>query len=264
MVLGLTALALASATMGASASAATPEEMMAQAEGHFAQRGDLAKNDQAIAVLDSLVKQQGASPALKYKAYCLASRAYYWKADNVAGPEEKNPAKVTVFQKGMDMAEAAKKLNAAPADAYYYYSINLGKWALAMDFMQVLKRKGELMDNLDEVLARKTADNQAGETLDYYGANRVYGKLYYKLPKMAGGNLGKSQKHLETARTRAPDHVLNHVFYAEYLSKDGDKVRAAKVLDEVIARDRKTWPSNRAPETERELGQARALLNELR
>jgi hypothetical protein len=246
------------AVVSANVLAATPEETLAQAEGFFAQRADLAKNDKAIALLEALVKQ-AASADVKYKAHILASRAYYWKADNVAGSEENNDAKVVVFQKGMDMAAAAKAVNKEPAEAYYFFAINLGKWALAKGPLKVLARKGELMKNLDEVVARKTLAQTSGEEFDFYGANRVRGKMYYKLPKVAGGNVDKAIKNLEVAVARGGDHVLNHVFMAEALIEAGSKDQARKVLDALLSRDVSTFPAVRAPETARELGQARAL-----
>src|SRR5262245_12932525 len=124
--LAVSALAVTFTAQAVLADDAVVQQKFAAAKALFAQREALSKNDAALTALEGL-DGQAQSADLKYDILVLASRAYYWKGGHTNGDD----AKMAVYQKGMDKATAAKGINDDLAEGYYYYGINLGKWALA-------------------------------------------------------------------------------------------------------------------------------------
>lgn len=256
----------------ASAGDDAAKKLLKDAQTAFEKRADQSQNNEAISLL-AKAEAEAQDSELKYEILVLASRAIYWKGMNVAGPIENNPAKLPVFEAGMAKAAAAKALNGDYADAYYYYGINLSRWGLAKGKMSALFKLGELKTNIQSAIDRETREGEAGESIDGYGPDRVFGRMYFELPGIAGGDNNKSLKYLETAYNKAgkpgSSHylvALNTVYLAETLNefKDSDRARAKQILTELLGQNAKTFNPARVPETEQEFAEARNLLAKIR
>jgi hypothetical protein len=59
------------------------------------------------------------------------------------------------------------------------------------------------------------------------GADRVLGRVYFKLPGMAGGSKDKSKEHLAKSLEYGPDDALTRIYMAETLmaKKEIDEAR---------------------------------------
>jgi tetratricopeptide (TPR) repeat protein len=173
---------------------------------------------------------------------------------------------MAVFEKGMEKAKAAYAIDDTLAEGYYFYAINLGKWALAKGVLASLFRKNELIEHAETALRNETREGEKGETVDGYGPNRTLGYMYYKLPGFAGGSTERSLKYLSEAFTKAPEIALNHVYYAEVLASGNaaDKARARTILDQLLAQNPETLNPSRIPETKEEFDLARKLRADLR
>lgn len=227
-------------------------------------RADLAKNDRAIELLkqaeSTVVDRQ-----LKFDILVLASRAIYWQGVTTAGPDEDNNAKVAVFERGIAKAKFAVDLEPDFADGYFYYALNLARWGQAKGTLNALFRLEELKDYLKATLARDTKDGRTGEEFEAYGANRILGRVYWKVPTVAGGDKKKSAALLKKAFEKAPELALNVVYYAETLASLGDKDSAREMLKNMLAQKPEDYGKklNRVPETILEFQEGRKLLASL-
>jgi tetratricopeptide (TPR) repeat protein len=217
--------------------------------------------EKALTILHN-IEGKAEDPDLNYDIYILESRCYYWKGVHQTSSEDK----LSTHSLGIEVAEKAKRIDAGFAEAYYFAGVNLARWGKAKGVVASLFRKGELENNMKETISHPTRNDQPGQTLDGYGADRVLGKMYYELPSVFGGSHEKSITHLKKAFTKAKDIVLNGVYFAESLNAGtkAEKVEARKVLEELIRMNPKDYNPNKIPETIDELEEARKLLRDLR
>jgi hypothetical protein len=255
-----TVLSLAFSNVSVLADDVVARQKFEEAKAFFAEREDLSKNEQAITALKE-AEAQAQDADLKYDILTLASRAQYWKGMNTKGDE----AKKVIFDEGKAQAKAAQGVNQDYAEAYYFYAINLGRWAEANGVIASLMHKGDLIRNAEVAIEKETRDGEMGETVDGYGPARTLGRMYFKLPGWAGGSLERSINHLETAFANAKDLALNVVYYAEALNSGNQdqKKLARQILDDLLKEDPNTYNPNRTPETKQEFELARQLRKEM-
>ncbi|MCJ7682253.1 MAG: TRAP transporter TatT component family protein [Candidatus Aminicenantes bacterium] len=67
------------------------------------------------------------------------------------------------------------------------------------------------------------------------GADRVMGRVYFKLPGFAGGSKDKSIEHLEKSLEYGPDDPVSLLYYAETLLSMKEKDKARAQLDHILA-----------------------------
>jgi hypothetical protein len=231
----------------------------------FLHRGDDRELSKVCAERAEAAVALGANDIEKYDALILESRCLYFY-----GMKAKTDAlKISIFGKGKDVAERAKKFAAARAEAFYYYGINLGRWAEANGIMKSLGERHNLRRNAETAI-RNTAvvDGKTipGKEIDSYGPNRTLGRMYFKLPGMFGGDNQKSEALLHEAVEKSVErNTLNTLYLAEVLVANGKKPEARKVLDEALAFENEPakYNENRIPETMDEMKELRALRNEL-
>ena len=212
---------------------------------------------------------------LRYKILVLHSRALYWQGTQTEDTEKKKE----IHLAGNAIAKDARDENPDFADALYFEAAHLGRWAEANGIVQSLVKKGEVMDTLEEIFDLDTVklnngepvyeDGEpvlvAGEEFEGFGADRILGRLYFKLPGWAGGSLEKALRHLGNAYENAPEYALNVIYYAEalYGSNKADREKAKQVLDKMLQQDPNTYNLLRLPETQQEFKDARKIRNEM-
>lgn len=256
---GLVFLAL-STPLSASADDVIAREKLNEAQTLYSQREDLAKNDLAIQAL-AVAESQAQDTDLLYDVLLLSSRAVYWKGMHVTTDKER----LALFEKAYAHAARAKEVNEEYADAYYLYGVALARWAETKGVMESLSRKKELFDNMEETLTRDARSGRAGEEIEGFGANRIYGRVYFKLPVFAGGSRAKALENLKKAYEGAPDYAINVNYYAEalYDGNADEKKQACSILDELLKKDPATLNPDRVPETKEEFVASRKLRSEM-
>ena len=226
------------------------DDSVVQAEKLFSERDfsvqGIANAKAAAEMLGRLAANTKGSE--QYELRIGQAKALYF----VGSASQSKDEKIATFQLGIDVSKLvmkdflpdltdenleaeAKKVLAknTPAEisqlahALYYAGINLGSWAEGNGVMQSLKKWPELRNNMlvIQLLGQKE--------IALHGSSRVLGRAYYKLPKIAGGDMEKAGKYLSEAFTSTtnPKGVSvsgnNNIFWAEYL-KEVDKVNDAK------------------------------------
>lgn len=217
----------------------------------------------------------------KNSLYISAARAYYFVG---SFKKEKNQ-KIEIFEKGMAAAQNVLKvylpevkqqnLEAIAKEvlakvnpnevldlchALYYEGINLGAWAEANGITQSLSKWPTLRNYMMLVNLLKHED------INLYGASRVLGRAYYRLPVIAGGDKDKARTYLSAAfNGTLQDGVSKsgstNLFYAEFLfNSDKKKDEAIKLLKAFVAANADALDPEAIPETKSAQETAKKLL----
>ena len=239
-------------------------QTLAQAQTHWEQR--INKDDllKSINLMEKAVKMPASDLTEDERrdkianTYETLARAYYLLADShirleSAEEGDKDEEMMAVFEKGVTAAEKALALRdpkfakAVAADpgtweeavqtadpaalpALYWYSTNLGKWALLEGIATILARKDDIKQTMEWVVKNKP---------DYfYGAPYRYFGVYHTKVPIGGGDPPKSKEAFERSIKLAPDYLATKVLMAHsYAVLAGDRELFDKLLGEVVAAD---------------------------
>lgn len=254
--------------IGASALAGDYQQKFDDAFGDFSRRGENVALATSCADKAGAAAKLATTPEEKYNALVLQSRCTYYVGVKTSGDD----AKVNIFRRGMSLADEAKKVLADRAEAFFFYGINLGRWAEANGIMKSLGERHNLRRTMEAVLVKASKDDDGrdlpGKEYDGWGANRTLGRMYFKLPSMFGGDNQKAEKLLREAVANSPKdypNALNVYYLAEVLVANGKKAEAKQLLDQLISYEGKPEKYNprRVPETQDEIALSKALRKEL-
>jgi len=244
---------------------ATPEEDLAAAQKLYEERQPFSEDQttESWANLKQSIElsEKAAAEAtdedLKYDAFIFTSSVYYFRGIL----REKKQDRLDDFTSALESAQKASQINDEYADAYYHYSISLARWAETKGVLESLKRKGELLDNLELATSKFSKEGDLGEALDGYGPYRTLGRVYFKLPGFAGGSRTKSLDYLKQAYDNAPEFALNIVYYVDtlYDGNSSEKAEACRIIDELLANDPATYNPDRTVETTQDFRTAQEL-----
>jgi tetratricopeptide (TPR) repeat protein len=210
------AAVLISLALAASASAS---ELMAQAAALYAQRADAQKAQQAADLYDKAL----AADTKNEEAAWRKSQALYWVGTHL--PESQQLA---VLELAVEAAKQAVAINPQSLAGHYWLGVCYGVYGKAKGVMKSLS----LVDPIKEEMAVVTKANPSYED---GGAYRVLGRLYFKLPGLAGGSNAKAVENLKKSVELGPQRWLNHLYLAEvYLATD-KKAEAKELLQSIIA-----------------------------
>jgi len=186
--------------------------LIAQGDELYAQRVDLAKAKEALAKYqEALLKGEN-----NYEAYWKMARIEYWIGDHAPDSKEKK----SVFQMAIYHGKKAVALEPEKPDGHYWLGVNYGKYGEAKGVLKSLSLVKPIKAEMNKVVELDRA-YEAG------GADRVLGRVYYKLPGFAGGSNKKSLEHLLKSKEYGPNDATTRMFLAEtYL--DLDKVEEAR------------------------------------
>lgn len=243
---------------------ATARTELANALALYAQRADLTKVDAAIAAADEALAQVQ-DAGLKYNLLVFEASALYFKAGQLTAKTDKLAGYVAAEGK----ATAAKAVNANYAEAYYWYAAALGMWGDTMgkDNPAALVHLGDLLNNLSKLSTATTltSDGKSGEAYEYYGADRIYGRIYSELPPSFHGSHDKAITYLQKAYTNGKLDSLNVLYYADELAKGtADEIQTARnILDELLRNDPNTYNPDRIPESIEEFNDCKTLRAQL-
>ena len=219
-------------------------EVLAQADGLWAQRADLGKCRQAVALYEQVL----AGDPNNYEAAWKLARACYWLGEN--SPEAE---KIPVFEKGIEAAKKAATLKDDQPAGHFWLGVSYGKYGEAKGVLKSLA----LVDPSKEAMNRVI---ELDPKFEYGGAYRVLGRIYYKLPGLMGGSNKKALEYLQKAVEIGPDRLLNRIFLAEVYMATDRKDLARQELEYVLKAD----PiKGYEPETAMEKIQAKKLLETL-
>jgi len=190
----------------------------------FAQTADelITKGDELYAEMTDMATAQ---EALGYyrKALGIAENRYeaLWKISRQLYFIGVHKEKKTIFSQGVYHAERAMELEPEKADGYYWRGVNNGKFGEAKGILKSLALVKPIKRDMNKVI-------ELDKNYEDGGADRVLGRVYFKLPGMAGGSKKKSLEHLEMSKQLGPEDAMTRVYLGEtrLAMKEIEKSRA--------------------------------------
>lgn len=233
----LTVLVLVSAVR-----AQETKSLIQQSDDLYAERGDLAKAKLALAkVQEALAAGEDA-----YGVYWRMARAEYWIGDHTAD----KTAKKQIFQQGIDHAKKAVALGPNKVEGHFWLGVCYGVYGEAKGVLKSLSLVKPIKEEMRRVL-------EIDPAYDKGGADRVLGRVYHEVPRIAGGSEKKSLEHLLKAVEYGPRVGLNLLYLADtYISLDQIE-KARETLEFILTMEPEP---ELIPETMEEREQARQRL----
>ncbi len=245
-----------------SADNALAEQKYEEAKVLFTARDDESKNDSAITTLEEALKLVD-DKELNFDILILLTQAYYFKAQSVKGDSDASQEqRKNIYTKSKSLAETARALASSYAEGWYFYGSSLARWGEANGVMNSLFAVPEVKEKMAEAKKRKMKNGRPGKEIDYYGPNRLLGRLYFKLPWPLG-DTQKSIELLEEAYEEAPKCLRNAVYLADSINSE-DKQRACELLSDVLSEDAETFNPDLVAENKGDQEEAKKLFKRFR
>lgn len=175
------------------------------------------------------------------------ARVRYWLGTN--GPAKADEKK-QILERGIEAGRIAVAANPGAPDGHFWMAANMGALADAHGLRQGIKYRGAIRAGLETSLKLDPAFLDGSP-------DRALGRWYYKVPRLFGGDLRKSEQHLRKALTYKPDSVISLLFLAETLIELDRTTEARATLDAALAAP---LDDEWIPEDTRFKAQARQLL----
>jgi tetratricopeptide (TPR) repeat protein len=196
----------------------TAEELIAQADELYVDMKDMETAQKAL----ELYQQALRVAADKYEAYWKISRMQYYIGAHTA---EKDDKKI-IFSQGVYNGKKAVALRPEKPDGHYWLGVNNGKYGEVRGVMKSLSLVKPIKKSMFKII-------EVDRGYEDGGADRVLGRVFFKVPGIAGGSKDKSLEHLEKSKELGPEDPITRVYLAEtYLAKD--RVNDAKAELEYV------------------------------
>ncbi len=188
-----------------------PEELIVQGDKLYAEMKDMATAQEARAKY-----QEAATKAGSYEAFWKLARILYYVGDNTESKKEKK----IIFSQGVYFAKRAVEMEPEKPDGHYWLGVNYGVFGETKGVLKSLSLVKPIKEAMNKVieLDREYEDG---------GPDRVLGRVYFKVPGIAGGSKKKSLEHLLKSKELGPNDALTRCYLADtFLSlKEVDKAR---------------------------------------
>lgn len=193
--------------------AQTADDLIAQGDALFFEMTDMDTANKAL----ELYRQALSMLDNKYEAYWRMARIHYFIGAHTESKKEQK----TLFSQGVYYATKAVALEPERPDGHYWLGVNNGKVGETRGVLKSLALVKPIKAAMNKVI-------ELDRTYEDGGADRVLGRVYFKLPGFAGGSKDKSKEHLEKSKELGPNDPVTRVYLAEtYLAlKEVEKARA--------------------------------------
>ncbi len=180
-----------------------------QADAYYQQRENPDNLRKAVAILEQYV----ASEPRDYEAWWRIAEYDCYLGRRLPDTQEK-----PVVEQGITAGKRAENLRPNSPEGHFWTGVDEGLLANVRGLLGGLALIGPVKNEMQAVLRLDP---------DYWqdGAERVLGRLYYRLPFFKGGNDQRSIQLLEHCLKQYPDNSLTMLYLA-------DSYRAAKRLDD--------------------------------
>ena len=195
------------------------DELVAQADDLLLSLADMET------AKDILAKYETAAETIenKYDVNWKMSRIFYHIGTHTADRKEQQD----IFSQAIVLAEKAIALEAGKPDGHYWLAVNNGKFGESKGVMKSLGLVKPIKESLNTVM-------KLDRSYEEGGADRVLGRVFFKVPGIAGGDKDESLKHLLKSIEYGPNDPVTLLYLGEtYLAlNEIDKAREA--LDKVV------------------------------
>lgn len=246
MTMGLLAGAMTAHAQDAAAPAAAPAAEPAAAEAPVEDAAAKAKRafnlvqaksntrknlEEAIAIYLEVTKDPSLDKKARVAAFTDLARAYQRLGDKQSTSSKKQ----AVYDKGVQAAADAVKLDSKHAMAYYWRAANMGAKGRAKGVLNSLFMVPDVKKDLKQCLAlNKRA----------YYCRDLLARVLHKVPGLAGGSDSEAEKLFKQNIAMDPNFTGSKVQYAIFLIDDGREDEAKPLLQAVIDAKSPTYRSD--------------------
>ncbi len=225
--------------------AKTAAERVSEADRLYAQREDLAKVRQAVA----LVRQAQVADYGSYEAAWKLAEFDYYLGEHTTDERERDEA----FREGTEAGKSAVRLQPERAEGHFWLGANYGGTAEHSTLAS--------LSSVEDIRTEMEAVLKLNEGFQHGSAYMVLGQLYLQAPRILGGDHQKAIENLEKGLRFGKNNGLLRLRLAEAyhaVSRDGD---ARKQIDSILSL---TPEPDYVPEQKDAVTQARKLLEKLK
>ena len=182
------------------------EELISQADEMFNEMKDMGTAQKAL----ELYRQALGIATDKYEPYWKIARIHYYIGTHTKEKKDKR----IIFSQGVYHAKKAVDLEPEKPDGHYWLGVNNGKYGEVKGVMKSLSLVKPIKESMYKII-------EVDRSYEDGGADRVLGRVFFKVPGIAGGSKDKSLEHLEKSKEIGPEDPVTRVYLAEtYLAKD--------------------------------------------
>lgn len=194
-------------------------DRFAEADRCVAARPDARALERGARALEDAVR---GAPS-DYDATWRLARVEFYRG--LYGPEGERVAR---YESAVLWARKAVALDAKRAEGQVWLGLGLGALGEAKGIRASLANLGDMRRALERA-------NEIDPSVEGAAPPRILGRLYFKLPWVAGGSNRKATEYLRAAMKLDPAMPLNYTFLAEVLIDDGANAEARALLEKLIA-----------------------------
>jgi tetratricopeptide (TPR) repeat protein len=193
------------------------------ARAAYAERGVPARATAAVELFTAAAREDPAS----YEARWEGARAAYFLGEYTrTGAPDKE--RIAVFEAGIALAKEAVALRPKAVEGHFWLGVLDGVWGEARGIFKSLAMVPLIKQEMAICL-------EADPAYEAWGADRVLGRLYFRLPFFKGGDNAKAIAHLEKSLQGEPANALTRLYLAEVYKAEGMKPKAIEQLRAVLA-----------------------------
>jgi tetratricopeptide (TPR) repeat protein len=188
-----------------------PEELIVQGDKLYAEMKDMATAQEALSKY-----REAATKAGSYEAFWKLARILYYVGDNTESKKEKK----IIFSQGVYFAKRAVGMEPEKPGGHYWLGVNYGVFGETKGVLKSLSLVKPIKEAMNKVI-------ELDRGYEDGGPDRVLGRVYFKVPGIAGGSKKKSLEHLLKSKELGPNDALTRCYLADtFLSlKEVDKAR---------------------------------------
>lgn len=195
------------------------EELIAQGDELYAMMKDMATAKEALAKYQ---KALGIAEN-RYEASWRIARIQYY----IGAHSESKKEKKAIFSQGVYWAKKAVELEPEKPDGHYWLGVNNGKYGETRGVLKSLSLVKPIKRSMNKII-------ELDRSYEDGGADRVLGRVFFKVPGFAGGSKDKSLEHLMKSKELGPEDALTRVYLAETLLKFKEVEKAREELNYVL------------------------------
>jgi tetratricopeptide (TPR) repeat protein len=220
--------------------------LIAEADGHYAGRDDPG---QALLAVGKYRQAADRDPG-SYEARWKAAKALFFVGRGAADDKEK----LRFFSEAVAQAKEAVRLGPGCVEGHFWLAASYGEYGQSKGVLKSLFLKNDIKRELDAAI-------RIDDRFDCGASYIAMGRIYYRVPRIFGGDLERSRALLEKAREMCPRTTTTLLYLAETYWGMKERPLAIRTLEELLAVEPY---STVLPEARRDRAEAEKLLQRYR